>query len=298
MNTAHASFVNSIRTTANAYVRPFSYAWEIVAASVRRLWPGVDTMSVTFVFGIIFAGLALAVGLFTELRTPPEVYRARIGEIRTVELSDGSTVQLAPMTEIRVQYVGDFRSVDVRGGEAYFKVAHDARRPFQVNVNGAVVRAVGTAFAVRDRAGAAPELVVAEGNVTVFGWFRAAARETPSGSIRVSEHQMLPLEGRDTAVVRTLESEEFDRRLAWREGRIVFDEMPLARMVEEVNLFSSTRLVIDDPAIAGFRVSGAFRATELGGILAALKEFGVQYRTVVRAGVTEIHLSAEGKSMG
>src|SRR5436190_1648478 len=54
-------------------------------------------------------------------------------------------------------------------GEAYFQVAHDARRPLRVHTAASVTEDLGTAFAIRAYADqVATEVVVAEGRVALW----------------------------------------------------------------------------------------------------------------------------------
>ncbi len=275
---------------ANAYLRPLALLRQVVSDIVQKLWPHANRAAVNMMFAGMLVGILCGVGSVTELRTPPGVYRTQVGEIRTVRLEDGSVVQLAPKTEVIVQYVSDFRSVRVRGGEAYFVVHPDESRPFQVSVSGRVVRALGTAFAVRDRPGEPARLLVVDGNVNVFGWMHATALKPPESAIRVGASQLLSLEKGGARMVHTLVREEVWRNLAWRNGRIVIYDEPLASVLEQVNLFNPCKLVIDDPSMEQLRVSGAFRATDIDKILAALRNMGIQHREVQRSGCMEIHL--------
>jgi transmembrane sensor len=63
-------------------------------------------------------------------------------------LPDGSLVELKEGSRIAVDFSAEQRQVRLVG-EAHFQVARDAARPFVVNAQGVMVRAVGTAFSVR-----------------------------------------------------------------------------------------------------------------------------------------------------
>src|SRR6185312_1588485 len=62
-------------------------------------------------------------------------------------LSDGSKVWLNAESAITfpTAFTGNERKVTIKG-EAYFEVAHDASKPFQVTVNGMQVQVLGTHF--------------------------------------------------------------------------------------------------------------------------------------------------------
>src|SRR5690606_3672714 len=49
------------------------------------------------------------------------------------------------------------------------------------------------------------------------------------------------------------------RITSWREGRLIFEDEPLAAAVAEMNRYSRTRIRLADPALGRLRVSGVFR---------------------------------------
>src|SRR5690606_29878165 len=64
-------------------------------------------------------------------------------------LSDGTRVWLNAATSVRfpAAFADSARRVEL-SGEAYFEVAHDAKRPFEVRSAGQAVRVLGTRFNV------------------------------------------------------------------------------------------------------------------------------------------------------
>lgn len=58
---------------------------------------------------------------------------------------------------------------------------------------------------------------------------------------------------------------------AWPQGKLVFDGTPLATVVERMNRYGSTPLVVADPDIADLAVSGTFRAGDAHELLSALE---------------------------
>jgi transmembrane sensor len=77
------------------------------------------------------------------------LYTAGFGEQRTLTLADGSVVTLNTESQIKVDFSEKRRSIELQKGEAFFRVAHDASRPFFVDAKDAIVRAVGTQFNVK-----------------------------------------------------------------------------------------------------------------------------------------------------
>jgi transmembrane sensor len=59
--------------------------------------------------------------------------------------------------------------------------------------------------------------------------------------------------------------------LAWREGAIVFDGVPLSQAIAEIERYTDARILVSDPQIAAMRVGGRFRTDDLQGIFQALE---------------------------
>lgn len=109
----------------------------------------------------------------------PAVYATVEGERRTVALSDGSTVVMAPRSTLTVpaRYGRGQREVMLTG-EAWFTVAHDAARPFAVLADGYRVRDIGTVFTVQARSADTVGVTVVEGSVAVGQVDADRAKET------------------------------------------------------------------------------------------------------------------------
>jgi transmembrane sensor len=184
---------------------------------------------------------------------------SRVGEIRRLVLDDGSTVVLNTDSVVQVRFRKDRRDIILRKGEASFQVAHDAFRPFVVHADGVAVKAVGTAFAVRE--GPKGVLVtVAEGVVEVARPRKAAkpaerryvARDNQVVALNAAPLKQAPVS--DTQVA---------RRLAWREGLLMFDGETLGQAATEVNRYTQTPVVIDDPRLADRAFVGVFQVGDV-----------------------------------
>lgn len=76
-------------------------------------------------------------------------HASRSGERRQIELPDGSVMTLNTDSAVRLSWGTGERRIDLLRGEAFFKVAVDAARPFVVVSRHGSAEALGTAFAVR-----------------------------------------------------------------------------------------------------------------------------------------------------
>lgn len=207
--------------------------------------------------------LVAALGIwFAVAWLPVGDYRTAVGEQRTIALPDGSTVQLNTDTALSVMFTEEVRRLTLHRGEAFFTVAPDARRPFDVAADHGVVRALGTAFNIRtehDRT----MVTVAEHGVTVT--LESEASMTVQAGEQILYHQSHWL----GSVTRT----DMTRSLAWLRHRLLFDNEPLPKVLEELARYRSGRLVfLRDSSLNDLLVTGSFDTERLDRFLPALEE--------------------------
>jgi len=184
-------------------------------------------------------------------RTSREVYRTALGEMRRIPLEDGSVMLLNSGSLVQVSMGRRARRLKLIDGEAWFQVAKDAHRPFLVETEASQVRAVGTAFSVRRRAGST-DVLVTEGVVELRDPAAAADPvKLPAGS-RAS------VEMGGTLRTARLSPAEMERSLAWREGQIALDGDTLGEAVEEFNRYNHRQLVVANPELAQAKLVGWF----------------------------------------
>jgi transmembrane sensor len=71
---------------------------------------------------------------------------------------------------------------------------------------------------------------------------------------------------------------------AWTERRIVFESATLSDVAEEFNRYNQRQLIIEDPDLYGFHISGVFSSTDPDSLIRFLRE---------RAGVRVTETSSE-----
>ena len=214
-----------------------------------------------------------------------------VGDMRRLELSDGSTVELNTNSAIVTTFTRAERRVRLEKGEAYFEVAKDEQRPFLVEAAGVGVRAIGTAFNVRLRSESV-EVLVTEGKVRVGAERARAADGTqqpspgPSSStdaiVGAGERVVVTVAPRAGSEpgrldVVPVQAVEVQRLLAWHGRRLEFSDTPLAEMAAEFNRYNRHQLVIVDENLAAMRFGGSFRPDDRAGFVRMLQEhFGVR----------------------
>lgn len=181
-----------------------------------------------------------------------------LGEQRSVVLSDGSVIHLNTLTRLKVRFDADRRVIELAEGEAFFRVAHDAQRPFEVVTAFGTVRAVGTEFNVYSRAHDM-RVAVLEGKVQVSA--SSSDKSLAAPPTLVSARQSVEVAARAGAAVH-LPSSELQQATAWMQRRLAFENDSLATVVAEFNRYNRIKLRIDDDELAALKINGVFNADD------------------------------------
>lgn len=202
--------------------------------------------------GLAAAGLIAAVTPWGDLTAPTTTYQTAKGERRAVVLADGSRIDLNAGSRLTVRLTGRERRVVMDEGQAIFDVARDTQRPFTIQAGDRTVRVLGTQFDVRYRDGR-QAVTVARGVVEV----RPSAGLS-GASYRLTVGQRLVHE------VGALEAEVSKGSpqavFAWRTGRLVYRDEPLANVVADLNQYADQNLKVADARTGRLPFSGVISA--------------------------------------
>jgi transmembrane sensor len=186
-------------------------------------------------------------------------YRTAVGERSAISLPDGSVATLDTDSQMRVAYSHEERAVHLLKGQALFQVAHGKPLPFRVYARGQQITAIGTVFNVRledERV----RVAIVEGVVKV------SARPMLGGDRRSLLKEVTLTAGEETvaapAIAMVVRPVEARAVAAWRGGQLIFNDVPLADAVAEVNRYTLRPIALADAAIGRYRVSGVFKSTE------------------------------------
>ena len=208
------------------------------------------------------AAAAVAVGLWA-VRPAPSVQDIAIGIAqRTAQtLADGTRVELNANTSLRFENLAHERRVQFAGGEALFTGAKDPARPFIIQTPSGSVRVTGTVFNIRaDGTNAVLEVMVTEGSVEV------RPRDGTDGPFSLKANDRLFARGKHVDVQQALSQSEIDDLLAWRNGQIVFNDVPLADAVARFARYHGRTYHVD-PSLAAETVGGLHRIDDLSGFM-------------------------------
>ncbi|MFT3968111.1 MAG: FecR domain-containing protein [Sphingobium sp.] len=178
----------------------------------------------------------------------PDYATAR-GEQRSVTLADGSGITIDTDAALDFRRDGVSRTVTLFRGQILARVAKDNARPFVVKTRDGTATARGTAFIVR-RDDDATTITVLESHVRACPTKADpddCADLSPGDQARMSNGRLARL-GRvdpETAAI-------------WAEGWLAADDLPVARVLLELNRYRRQPVRFDARELAGVRVSGSF----------------------------------------
>jgi len=188
-------------------------------------------------------------------------YTTRTGERRRVVLAEGTVLQLNSATAVDVSFDEQQRLIRLHRGEVLITTGHEERRPYRpflVQTRLGQARALGTRFWLRD-AEEGMRLAVYEGAVE----FRSQNENAPV-RVEAGRQGLFDTQG----LVGRLSAAN-EQAIAWTDGVIVADRMPLGQLVAELDRYLPGKLRCD-PAVAGLPISGVFPLDQPARILAAI----------------------------
>ncbi len=236
----------------------------------------------------VAAAAAVAVAFLTARAHPSaQLIATAAGQRQTITLDDGTRVELNARTSLKIENTAHARHVQLAEGEAFFTVAKDKTRPFTVETPAGSVRVTGTVFDVRSETTAQLDVTVVEGSVQVRPG-STPSEDTPAPYL-LTHNQGLEATG-TSARLRTLSSEELSDTLAWRDGLVVADQLPIRDAIARFARYHGRGMVVTDAAAAK-RISGRYNIDDLDSFLADLQQLDFRVDTTAN-GMIRVDLRA------
>ncbi len=296
---AHLSNDMNVLTEMAEPLKNAAKAYRSIKGNTRRWFKMPHAIGVSLVALMMFS-ILFFVNQTGYVENTPLMIATEVGVHREFKLSDGSTVMLNTNSELEVDFNAERRKVRLLKGEAYFQVAHNAKRPFIVYTGNQSVRAVGTAFLVRNIMKKI-EVAVTEGRIE----FTSPSVLTKNVSLNAQHDSSYPSENLTSKVyldageylvsqrntpkeVESISIAELQRKLSWRNGMLDFSNTPLSEVIEDLNRYSSLNIVIADSELNNLKFGGMFRVNEMNSLFEALE---TTFNINVNYDKNSIHLS-------
>lgn len=176
-------------------------------------------------------------------------YSTGVAESREIKLEDGSTVYLGADSAIAVSFETASRNIGLLAGEAYFEVAPDPSRPFNVETGNVETRVLGTGFNVH-RSGNGVSVAVNHGRVAVSSGEEV---ETLNAALTAGDWVSVSWDGK---VERGNDAPELVG--GWRSGMLVVKDRPVADVIDEIRRHYKGTILSVDEELANLRVTGVY----------------------------------------
>ena len=301
---------NSLQTPIGSPDRPGRRRW---LASLGPLLPRVGAMALVLT---AVAGGWIGWDYWRQRPVFEQSYATVRGKQQTVELPDGpagsgatgtgSRLQLDTATRIDVSLYRDRREVRLLEGQAMFSVRAAPGQPFHVWAGPVQITVVGTRFSVRHTASGqqAGQTVISveEGKVRVARSGSASGKAgagnaggvtaTRPANDAAGEVVVLLVAGQrvtadQTGQLSLVEAVPPAAVAPWRDGRVNFDQTPLAQAIAEFERYGRVGLAVPDPAVAAMLVGGSYSLTQWQRFAETLPQM-LPVQLVRRGGVTEV----------
>ena len=203
-------------------------------------------------FGSGLASIALVCGLalFVGERYVPIHYwladqRTATGEQRTLELADGTRINLNTHSAIDVRFDEKRRLIVLQAGEILVETGHNDARPFYVQTRDGSLRALGTRFIVKR-----------EDHATRLSVLQSAVAAQPEALheeqvFKQGQQVLMRSDGLGPLPAVTAATD------AWTRGMLVVDNARLGDVVEELSRYRTGHLGVDKQ-VADLRITGSF----------------------------------------
>lgn len=213
---------------------------------------------------VVLGGLAvLAASSGAYIVTRPGIfagYTTDIAERRIFTLEDGSVVELGSYSALSVDYGPQKRLLTLHRGEAFFQVAADRGRPFVVAAGAGTTQALGTAFNVK----------LSDDEVTVAVMEHAVSVTLDAArTVTIGEGWQVSYGASGLGSPGETDQGSVS---AWRQDRILFRDVPLRRVLRELERYRRGRILLMDESIGDMPVTAIFETSQADQALQTIAE--------------------------
>jgi transmembrane sensor len=192
------------------------------------------------------------------------------GVRKEIKLPDGTVVLLN--SDSKISYDMDMQNRNQRdvslSGEAFFKVAHDKKRPFMVKTNTIAIKVLGTEFNVKAYPGdLKSETTLLKGSIelTING--------RPEQNLILKPSEKFALVNKDTRLaeknsnpvlmIENISSvkvgdREYIEEISWTENKFVFQNESFEDLIPKLERWYNVKIILDNPIIKSYRFTGIF----------------------------------------
>lgn len=221
-----------------------------------------------------------------------QVVETKKGEKKRFALSDGTWVTLNAASQLTIQE--DFNKATRKVkliGEAYFEVAKNKEKPFQLETADFDIHVLGTVFNVKSYPGEKEsEAYLLEGLIEMHSKgknnnailikpnqrvsvLRTILEDAPA--LQKSNLQQMPKLAAQEIVIQDIRPHAVAAEIpdiAWKHGRLVMDEQPFEEVIAMLERWYDVDISLDDPQLLDYRFTATFHKENIQQALEALQK--------------------------
>ncbi len=193
-------------------------------------------------------------------------------EQRIITLPDGSVVHLNQNSKISLRkgFSGSTRTIHLTG-EAFFQVKHNAKKPFIIHTEDAVIKDIGTSFNVKDGDNGKVIVAVKSGSIAVSNNEVTNRKATILKKNQVAEVQ------KDH--ISTIKHASVHNYLSWMNGQIVFKKTPFNRVITQLDHIYGIHCSLSDSSLANLKLTAYIQNTSMNDVLHMISiSLGIHYQ--------------------
>lgn len=240
--------------------------------SKRTSWMAAAA-SIVVAFGLLLTQLSPDPASSNKTRT----LASSVGEIKSVDLEDGSSVVLNTNTSIEITFSKKERFLKLLKGEALFVVKSDPKWPFIVDTGDSYVRAIGTAFNIK-RSTSNTVITVTEGVVQID------KQDVHAASLEAIKDNRVIISKQSDMLV---ENADIESELAWMNSQLIYIDTPIESVINDLSAYFKKPLSLNDSSLKELTVNGTLNVDDPEQALATLLA-GFNLITIENRGQREI----------
>lgn len=194
--------------------------------------------------------------LLDNNHTPEMITVTTNDNIKEVMLPDGSHVVLSHYSSL--QYPSEFNKQDrivILSGEAYFNVAKKKEQPFSVHSGNTCVTVLGTQFNVQSYSNdPCIKTTLIEGKVAI-----SLLDKVTTTILNPNETAYFR---KQTGEIYKEANENATNEIAWKEGKLIFENKPLAEITADLANYFNVRIKIDNQHLQIYKMTARFEQNE------------------------------------
>jgi ferric-dicitrate binding protein FerR (iron transport regulator) len=218
--------------------------------------------SIVFILGIFWISYS------TFIQSKFEITETRASHLEKV-LPDGTTVYLNANSSIKFpkHFSANNRKVEL-SGEAFFNVKKDAKRPFIIKAEDAIIKVLGTSFNVNTNNKV--EVLVKTGKVSLSSVFNNKKLILTKGEFGILKNQ-------------TIEKVSISdiNYLSWKTQLLDFRDAPLSYVIDVINKTYTENIFLDGKKTSELRLYAKFDKAPLNTVLESIcLTFNLEYEQI------------------